>query len=143
MRRHVYRISSIRCCSYYFFCAWFCRSVCFCVATIREQRFFFFFWKVCRRQRQLDKVRTSETMMIARCCQKYTQPLSPAVSRKNESYNMNSPSASMVTHQKLFSHVRVLHILSSGYYLRAVFILFRASDCAATISGRHLFEEIL
>ena len=29
---------------------------------------------------------------------------------------------------------------SHGYYLKAVFILFRASNCAATIRGQRLFE---
>ena len=33
-------------------------------------------------------------------------------------------------------------VISCGYYSRAAFILFRASDCAATFPGRPLFEEM-
>ena len=33
-------------------------------------------------------------------------------------------------------------VISCGYYSRAAFILFRASDCAATFRGRPLFEKM-
>ena len=49
-------------------------------------------------------MRTSETVMIARRCQSYTQHLSPAVSRGNDYYNTNSPSASVVTVVRNYSH---------------------------------------
>ena len=39
----------------------------------------------------------SETVMVARYCQYHTQPLGPAVSRGNDSYNAKSPGDSMVT----------------------------------------------
>ena len=50
----------------------------------------------------MDKVCTSETMMVARHC--HAQPLSFAVSRGNYSYNTNCPSASMVTIVRNHSH---------------------------------------
>ena len=75
----------------------------FCAATIWGRRLFL--WKVRRHQWWLDKARTSETVMVARRCQWYVQPLSPAVSSGNDSYNTNSPSASVVTHKKSFAHV--------------------------------------
>ena len=39
----------------------------------------------------------SDTAMTVRCWQRYTQPLSSAVSHGKELYNKNSPSASPVT----------------------------------------------
>ena len=62
-------------------------------------------------------------------------PLSPAVSG-NDAYNTNGSSASMVTVVRNDSHMRVHTAYTScGYYSRAEFILFRASNCAATIEG--------
>ena len=49
---------------------------------------------------------------------------------------MNSPSAS-------YLHMCACAEYSSrSYYLRAVFSLLRAPDCAATIEGRRLFKKI-
>ena len=45
----------------------------------------YFFWKAHRYQWRLDKLHTSEMVTIARCCQWRVQPLSPAVSRGNDS----------------------------------------------------------
>ena len=105
-----YCISSIRHCGYYLF------RCLFCAATIRGQRLFL--WKALRHQRQLDKV----TVTVARRCQKYAQPLSPAVSHGNDSYNTNSPSASVVTIRN-HSHTCAPAVFTSrGYYLRVVFI---------------------
>ena len=73
-----------------------------------------------------------KTAMTVRHYQLFAQPLSPAVSRGNESYYTNSPSASLVTVVRKYS--------SCSYYLRAAFISLRASDCAATIQGQRLFE---
>ena len=69
------------------------------------------------------------------------QTLSPVVSRGNESYNINSPNISPVIVVRNYLHTCVFATYSScGYYSRAVFILLRAPDCAATIQGRQLFE---
>ena len=54
-------------------------------------------------------------------------------------YNTNSSSASIVTVVRNHSHTCACAVFTSrGYYLRAVFISFRASDCAATIRGWRL-----
>ena len=97
-----------------------------------------------RNQWWLDKVHTSDTVTTVRHFQRFAQPLSPAVSRGNELYNVNSSSASPMTIVRNHSHTCVCRnsTCSSGYYLRTAFILFRVSDCAATIWGRHLFEQI-
>ena len=80
------------------------------------------------------QVHTSDTVTTVRRCQEYA-PLSPAVSRGNELYNTNSPSASPVIVVRNYLHTCACAAYSShGYYSRAVFISLRAqSDCAATI----------
>ena len=84
-----------------------------------------------RHQRWLDKVRTSETVMVARCYRLYAQPLSPAVSRGNNSYNKKRPSASVVTVVTKHSYTCVCVVFTShGYYSRV-----------ATIQGWRLFKE--
>ena len=131
---HNYRISSIRRRGYYFFFA-----AHFCVATIRRQRLFL--WKVRRHQQRLDKVRTRNTVTTVRfsavstasqsCCQLW-----------NESYSLDSFSASLVTIIRSYSH-KCAAYSSRGYYSwRAVFISLRAPDCTATIQGWRLFKEI-
>ena len=119
-------------------------AACFCADTTCICGRHLFLWKVCRHQRRLDKVRTSETVTIARRCPQYAQPRSPAVSHGNDWYNTNSPSASVVTILRNCSHthVRVPAYTGHGYYSRVVFISLRASDCAATIRGRRLFKEL-
>ena len=83
--------------------------------------------KARRHQQQLEKVCTSETVMVARCCQYNKQPLSPAVSRGNNSYNTNSPSASVVTVIRKHSHTCVCATFTShGYYSTAGFISFKS-----------------
>ena len=52
---------------------------------------------------------------------------------------MNSPSASLVTVITNDSQMCATYT-SRSYYSRVVFISLRASDCAATIRGRRLFE---
>ena len=90
-------------------------------------------------QERLDKVCTSETVTVARHCQWYAQPLSPAVSRGN---NTNSPSASMVTIFRNHLHMCArTSFTSDGYYSWAAFISFRTSDGVATIRGWRLIEE--
>ena len=94
-------------------------------ATIRGRCLFL--WKAGRHQRQLDKVRKSATVMVARHCQEYAQPLSPAVSRGNGSYNTNSPSASVVTIIRNHSHTcACVAFTSRGYYSRTAFISFKS-----------------
>ena len=56
-------------------------------------------------------------------------------------YNTNSSSASPLTIVLNYSHMCPAYT-SRGYYSRAAFISLRASDCAATIRGRRVFEEI-
>ena len=102
--------------AYYLFHCWFCAT------TIRGRCLFL--WKAWRHQLRLDKVGTSETVTVARRCQKYAQPLSPAVSRGNDSYNTNSPSASVVT------VIKIIRICGCVPRLLA----------AATIRGRRLFS---
>ena len=56
---------------------------------------------------------------------------------------MNSPSASVVTIVRNYSHMCVRAAYTShGYYLRAAFISFRDSAGVATIQQQRLFEEI-
>ena len=82
-----------------------------------------------------------KTATTVRHYQLFAQPLSPAVSRGNESYYTNSPSASLVTVVRKYSQASACAAYSScSYYLRAAFISLRASDCAATIQGQRLFE---
>ena len=109
----------------------------FCAATIRGR-------KAHRYQRRLDKLNTSEMVTITRCCQWCAQLLSPAVNHGYDSYNTNtnSPSASMVTIVKKYSHTCVRATYTShGYYSRAALTSFRAFDCVATIQGQWLFED--
>ena len=62
-----YHISSIRRRDYYLFhCSFLC-GYYLRVATIQGQHLFL--WKARRHQRQLDKIHTSETVMVARRCQ--------------------------------------------------------------------------
>ena len=72
----------------------------------------------------------SETVTVTRRCRLYTQPLSPAVSRGNDSYNKKRPSTSVVTvvTKHLYTCACVV-FTSRGYYSRA-----------ATIRGWPLFE---
>ena len=113
----------------------------FCAAILRGQPLFP--WKSRRHQWRLDKVHTSDTVTTVRRCQWYTQPLSPAVCRWNESYNTKSLSASPVTVVRNYSYTCVCAAYTNrGYYLRASFILLRASNCTTTIWGRCQFIEI-
>ena len=55
------------------------------------------------------------------------KPLSLAVSRGNDSYNTNSPSASVVTVVRNHSHMCArAEFTSCGYYLRAAFVSFKS-----------------
>ena len=61
--------------------------------------------------------------MVARRCQQYAQPLSPAVIRGNDSYNTNRPSASVVTIIRNHSYTCASAVFTScGYYSKAAFI---------------------
>ena len=103
-------------------CSYYLRT-----ATI--QGWCLFLWKAQRHQRQLDKVCTSETVTVTRCCQQYAQPVSPAVSRGNNSYKTNSPSASVVTIVRNHLHTCACvcaAFISCGYYSRVVFISFKS-----------------
>ena len=83
-----------------------------------------------RHQLQPNKVRVGNTVTAAL----YVQPLSHAVSCGNELYNTNSPSASLVIVVSNYSHTYTCAIYTSrGYYSRAAFISFSASNYAATI----------
>ena len=62
-----YRISSVRCHGYYFFCCSLLCSYYSSAATIRGQRLFL--QKTHRHQRRLDKVHTSDTVMTFNHCQ--------------------------------------------------------------------------
>ena len=66
--------------------------------------------------------------------------LSPAVSRGNDSYSTNRPSASMVTVVR--NRVRVPHLLAGATIRGRRLFCSKASDCAATIRGQCVFEEI-
>ena len=78
------------------------------------------------------RARMSNTVMTVRCCQQYTQPLSPAVSHENKLYNTNSSSASPVIVVRNYPNTCVCAAYTSrGYYSRAV-----------TIRGWRLLEEI-
>ena len=79
-------------------------TIYFAAHFVRLRRLFLN-WKARRHQRRLDKVRTSETVTVARRCHYYAQPLNPAVSWGNDSYN--SPSASVVTVIQWRSHAGV------------------------------------
>ena len=80
-------------------------------------------------------------MTVARRCQYYAQPLSPAVSSGNDSYNTNSPRASVVTHKKIFrTRGHVPRLLAAATIQGRRLFRSRASDCAANIRGRPLFE---
>ena len=133
----------------------------FCAATIWGrplqcvwgQRLFF--WKALRCQWRLDKVRTSETVTVLDTVSS-TRSLSVlhAVSRGNNSYNTNSPSASVVTITRNHSHTcACAAFISCGYYSRArffffiqelwiVWLLFKGCHYSrdATIQGMPLFE---
>ena len=70
---------------------------------------------------------TSETVTVARCCQQYAQPVSPAVSCGNDLYKTNSPSASVATIVRNHSHTcACAAFISCGYYSRVVFISFKS-----------------
>ena len=77
----------------------------------------------------------------------HTQPFSPAVSHGNDSYNTNSPSASVVTVVRNHSHTWARAAFTScGYCSRVTFIAFKSFELcgyyssAATIQGRLLFK---
>lgn len=53
-----------------------------------------FLWKAHGDQRWLDKIRMSNIVMTARCCQYYVQPPSPVVNSGNKPYNTNMISSS-------------------------------------------------
>ena len=88
----------------------------------------------------LDKVRTSNTVTNVKHCQYFVQPLSPVVSHRNESFNMNCPSASLLTTVRKYLHTCMCCASSHVYCLRAVLIrgqqLFKGSD----YSRQQLFE---
>ena len=94
----------------------------------------------------LDKVRTSNTVTNVKHCQYFVQPLSPVVSHRNKSFNMNCPSASLLTTVRKYLHTCMCCASSHVYCLRAVLIrgqqLFKGSDYsrAATIQGQRLFK---
>ena len=73
-------------------------------------------------------------------CQYFVQPLSPVVSHRNESFNMNCPSASLLTTVRKYLHTCMCCASSHVYCLRAVLIrgqqLFKGSD----YSRQQLFE---
>ena len=95
---NVYRISSISsdaAATIFFRCSFLCDY---------NSRAAFISLKARRHQRRLDRVRTNETVTIARHCQWYAQPLSPADSRGNDSYNTNGPSPGVVTIVRNYSH---------------------------------------
>ena len=72
-------------------------------------------------------IRHVRAVIVARHCQQYVQPLSPAVSRCNDSYNTNSPSASVVTIIRNHSHMCARAAFTSrSYYLRVAFISFKS-----------------
>ena len=83
-------------------------------------------------------------MTVARRCQKYAQPLSPAVSRGNDSYSKNRSSASVVTviRNRLHTCVCVLRLLAAAIIRGQCLFHSRASDCRVTIPGQRLFKEV-
>ena len=91
-----------------------------CGSAIRGRRLF-----LCRR---LDKVRTSDTVTTARCCQHTRSlPVLLTANRRNESFNTNSPS---------YSHTcacATCRLLEGGAYFAQYF------HCAATM-GRTKFS---
>ena len=105
-----YRISAIGPCDYYLFTARFC------VGTIWSRLVFeggVLSLKAHRHQRCVNKVYMGGTVTTVRCCQKYVQPLSSAVSQGNQSYNMSSHSASLVT---IFSHYLYVYVCLCRIY---------------------------
>ena len=83
-------------------------------ASLQFERSVFFFGNPADIQRQ-DKVGVNETvteLTTARYCQWYAQLFNPAVSQGNDSYNTNSPSpsTSMVTVVRNYSHMCTCHI---------------------------------
>ena len=114
----------------FFHCS-FLRSYYLRAATIRG--WCFFPWKACM----------SNLVTTVRRCQKYTQPLSSAVSCGNESYYTNSPTTSLVTVVRNHSQSCLCATYTShSYYSRAAFISLRASSCVVTIQWQCLFKEI-
>ena len=125
-----YRISSIRRHSYYFFlllvlCGYYSRVVFISLET-------------CRYQQRVEKVRTSETVMVAKRCQYYAQCLSPAVSRGNDSYKTNSCVVIIVR-----NHLHIPGLLAAGTIrgpclfcseLRIVRLLFEGGDYSKVAS---------
>ena len=112
MHDRTYHFSPIRRSGYYFI------RCSFCAATIEGvlqfERSVFFFGNPADIQRQ-DKVGVNETvteLTTARYCQWYAQLFNPAVSQGNDSYNTNSPSpsTSMVTVVRNYSHMCTCHI---------------------------------
>ena len=82
----------------------------------------------------LMTVHTSNTVMTVRCCQLYAQPLSSTVSHGNESYNTDSPSASLVTVISNYSQPCSFAVYTShSYYSRVATILFKEIRCVYTI----------
>ena len=76
------------------------------------------------------------------CTYLVIQPLSPAVSRGNNSYNTNSLSASMATIIRNQSHMlHVRHLLPMATIRGQRLFRSRASDSAATIRGWWLIGE--
>ena len=104
----------------------------------------------------------NDTAMTVRCYKYFAQPLSPAVSRGNKLYNTNSPSTNLMNIIRNYSHlcacgttvgpatiqgqcllclellrrlifVCMWHYSRYSYYLRAMFTLLRAPECAANI----------
>ena len=104
---------------YLFRCSFFCG---YYWTTVTIRGWCLFFRKAQRHQQRLDKVHTSETVMVASHI--HTQPLSPAVSRGNNSHNTNSPSTTVIRNH---SHRCAQAVFTShGYYSMAVFISFES-----------------
>ena len=66
-------------------------------------------------------------------CQYFVQPLSPAVSRRNESFNMNCPSASLLTRKYL--HTCACAAQVATFTIWGQCFSLRASSCAALFEG--------
>ena len=103
-------------------------------ATIRGQLLFegnILSLETHRHQRQLNKA--NNTVMPVRCCQQYTQPLSLAASRGNESYNTNSPSTSPAIAVRNYSRACLAAATVQGWCifrseLPIVWLLFKKGD---------------
>ena len=103
-----------------------------------------FLWKIWRHHR----VQKNEMVMVARLCQQYAQPLSPAVSRGNDSYNTVPALAWWPSSEIIHTSAHVLCLLAAttvrgwcSYFiqeLQIVQLLFKA----VTIRGWRLFKEI-